>query len=158
MKDENRFTAELYARLWPWLNHSKPTRLMLDDGGQCEVAHPDICVYFDGSDEEMRTECKVLDARGQNKNCVEPTEKQLRTWSQDAHLSGRPHLWAAKVEDTQNYYLWTHEDFKKGFDGRAVAGTTRRAVKIPCNGTPPLTFTLLFLKIMEFAVTKGFLN
>jgi len=40
MKDENRIVAELYARLWPWLDHSKSFRLMLDDGGQGETRIP----------------------------------------------------------------------------------------------------------------------
>ena len=41
---------------------------MLDDGGQGETAHPDMCITFNASDRELRIEFKVIACRG-NENC-----------------------------------------------------------------------------------------
>ena len=158
MKDENKVVAELYARLWPWLDHAKPARLMFDDGGKGAVAHPDMCVHFDGSNKSLRMEFKIVNCDGSNKHCIEPSVKQLLTWA-DETSELRPHLWIAKLEDSEKYFIWTHEDFAAAFMKRSAANTTRRAVAVPAEILKnPLSFTKLFLAVMQYAVANGFVG
>ena len=150
MSTENHVVADFYARLWPWIDHAQPMRVMLDDGGKGETATPDLCFQFVGSQRELRIEFKVLEG-GQ----ITPTRKQLDTWGAGAN---GPHLWIAKVPDEPHYLIWRHDDerFLAAFRARAAKDTTRRSVAPP-NQTR-LRLPGVFAKLLAFAEAEGFLT
>ena len=57
---ESQYTAELFAKLLPWLDVEHPdTLLMLDEGGQNKVAKPDMVLRLRGAMKSVRIEVKV---------------------------------------------------------------------------------------------------
>lgn len=150
MSGENHLVADFYARLWPWIDHAMPSRVMLDDGGTGASATPDLCFCFVGSKRELRIEFKILDG-GQ----IEPTRKQLETWTT---ATTGPHVWIAKVPDAAQYLFWRHDDegFLTAFKGRAAKGTTRRAVA-PAN-KERLSLPGVFARLLAYAEAEGFLS
>jgi len=119
-----------------------------------------MCITFNASDRELRIEFNVIACRGNDKNCIRATQKQLRTWSNGSG-DGSPHLWIAKLEGTDSFFFWRHQEkaFADAFVERAGKQTTRRAVRVPRGALQsPLSLTRLFLSIMQYAVEEGFLK
>jgi len=165
MSKENLFVAEVYNRLWPWIEHNDSLCFCLDDGGQGSSSTPDLCFRFAGQSDVLRIECKIIyserKGRTKKKNHLRASKKQLTTWrkpSKDA-----PHLWIAKREDRDEYFLWPHDD--EGFltNFATVASSLKAGEKFGLVGVPDcildntVTFPGLFLGILQFAADKGFM-
>ena len=169
MSQENHFVAEFYHRLWPWIEHGSSLSFCLDDGGTGGSSTPDLCFCFIGAAQPMRIECKIIYAgKGNNKkrNHIRVYRKQLLTWVKPtAGIS--PHLWIAKRDDGDEYFLWRHDhaDFLAGFE--AVASTVDpddkndkkgRLVKVPGAITAePVTLAGLFFRVWTIAIESGLL-
>lgn len=167
MGQENHFVAEFYHRLWPWIDHGKELSFCLDDGGAGKDSTPDLCFHFLGQAQTTRIECKILYLeRGNNKkkNHVRVYPKQLLSWlSTDCGVT--PHLWVAKGEDSQKYFVWSHDDqeflerLKMASVGIERGDKKGELVKIPEEITGnPLTFAGMFFRVWQIAIDKHLLT
>jgi hypothetical protein len=169
MSKENHFVAEVYNRLWPWIDHGRTLCFCLDDGGTGGISTPDLCFQFVGSETPVRIECKIIysvtEARQKKKNHFKAYRKQLTTWK--AVSASSPHIWIAKREDANQYYTWRHDhtEFLTAFAVEADtidpedSSDKSRFVKVPpAILNEPLNFPGLFFAIWRHAIDLGSLK
>ena len=72
--------ADFYARLWPWIDHTQPVKVMRDDGGVGASATPDLCFCFVGSKKELRVEFKILNAVVHNRHLDGGLMTKVQGW------------------------------------------------------------------------------
>jgi hypothetical protein len=162
---ENRFVADVFNRLWPWMDHTKDIWFCHDDGGRGYESTPDLCFHFQGIDKQFRLECKVIDfIKKPPTDRVKTYKKQLETWSQPTSQAA-PLLWLAKHKEDDRYYFWEHSDpdfvstFTAAAERRAQRGDNEQVVKLPTRlSKQKLTFDSMVLEVLKYAHDKVFLR
>ena len=166
MGEENHFVAEFYHRLWPWIDHGPSLSFCLDDGGTGKSSTPDVCFRFAGQAKTTRIECKILYLKKGNnkkKNHIRVYPKQLLSWA-SADCEVTPHLWVAKGEGAEKYFVWSHdnqvflENLETAAEGVEHGDKRGELVKVPDEITGgPLTFAGMFFRVWQIAIEKHLL-
>jgi len=107
MSQEHRFCAEIYARLFPFIDRDE--RVVINPDGQAKLPNfldtetpPDMCFTLKGQKKEIRLEAKVL-----NKKSVKLQESQKVWCRQDNHPLA-PHLWIFAERHLEQCWLLEH--------------------------------------------------
>jgi len=153
MSIENKIVAEFYARLFPWIDHSRHVLLCRDDGGAGADAIADLCFHFVGSDKEFRMEFKTLGKR----NIIGCTTKQVKTWK--LPTSASPHVWVAINNNGSSFLFWQHDDpeFTANFRaGKRLSNGKHFHIAAPT--TTQLTLSATFVEILKYAQRVGMLH
>lgn len=157
MSLENKFAAEMYHRLYPWIDHNVDVKFCLDDGGKSKSATPDLCFSFLGGSKPMRIEFKMMHTNGK----VRVFKKQFQTWNGQNNQDA-PYLWIAKRIEAEEYFLWPHSNtgFQSTFSASALnfpAGTELKSELIGPLSFPPLTMPRLWCELWTYAAQNGFI-
>lgn len=153
MSRENKFAADLYAYLRPWMDHGNPVGFLTDEAQRNDEAKPDLFFNFAGNSTQFRIEVKVIKSSGS----VKVTSKQAATWHQDDSTDA-PHIWVCIAEDTDVYYLWPNDDFVKALQDASAEVAPYLTVQAPATKTKCANFNLLVAEIIAFAKAANKLN
>lgn len=159
MRQEHKFCAEVYRRLYDLIDHDKRVLFCLDGSAATEAAKsgevecptmPDLCFTFTGSDREIRIEAKIIRARR-----VKLGMGQKDAWCKGGTGSIAPHLWMAGDEGLQRFWMWEHAEFAQVLATRRTS-TTEVLVFSAEEATTGSTSEQLVLEIVRWAEGHGF--
>ncbi|WNJ97730.1 hypothetical protein RND59_16505 [Vibrio ruber] len=115
MKQENRFVADLYHLLSPFMDKDKDLYLCMDGGGAKHHAAsehgkledavlPDIWFCLVGQEKHIGIEAKVFDS-----NNLSFRQMQIQSWRSDGSGIYTPHFWVATNRELTEYKCWFHK-------------------------------------------------
>ena len=116
MRQENKFVAELYRYLAPFIDTKKTIHLSLDgmaakngvnQGILDDADVPDFWFTLIGSGHQTLLEAKTLTKNNQ----VTLGSNQVSSWRAQGSGKHRPHAWVAVSLDFKTFYFWSHQDF-----------------------------------------------
>jgi hypothetical protein len=151
MSIETRMVAEFYARLFPWIDHSRDILVCRDNGGASETAIADLCFHFLGASDQLRLEFKTL-YRGPVIGC---TPKQMRTWQVPSIAA--PQVWIA-IEGADGFHFWRHEDPDFVANFRDAKRRSNGDFHVVAPATPRLSMPATFVEILKFGQDAGMLR
>jgi len=114
MKQENRFVAQLFHFLAPFVETSKDLFICVDGGaaqhhsGQDGSALldpdvPDLWFSLVGKESPIGVEAKVLEG-----NSISVRQGQLQAWKAGGRGAYQPSFWVATNRDLTEFYCWRH--------------------------------------------------
>ena len=114
MKQENRFVAQLFHYLAPFIDMERDLFICVDGGAATHHAGtenapisdpdlPDLWFTLHGKESPIGIEAKVLD--GQN---ISFRGSQLRAWRTDGTGRYTPTFWVATNRNLSEYFCWYH--------------------------------------------------
>jgi hypothetical protein len=125
MKQENRFVAQLFHYLAPFVDMERDlficvdggaaTRHSIGEGARLVDANvPDLWLAFCGHSEYTGIEAKVLEG-----NSVSIRQGQLQSWRSIGTGAYRPRFWVATDRDITRFYCWHHSTLVPRLDNTA---------------------------------------
>lgn len=153
MSQEQRFCAEIYARLFPLIDRSK--RVVVSPDGQANLPDhtdpgvpPDICFTLFGLHQELRIEAKIL--KDKRDISLQPSQ---RTWCLDIAATCVPHLWIVADRELGQCWLFTHDDIAARIRDKVGQSTP---LNLWPSIEPPSGFSLdeLAIKIVAWAADR----
>lgn len=115
MRQEHRFCADVYHRLYDLIDQNRRVLFCLDGAAAREAAKtgdvecatmPDLCFTFCGGASEIRIEAKIVERRR-----VKLGAEQRTAWCRNGTGMAIPHLWIGADENLSRYWMWEHEAF-----------------------------------------------
>jgi hypothetical protein len=114
MKQENRFVAQLFHYLAPFVNMGRDFFICVDGGAAKHHAGlkgarltdpnvPDLWFSFCGQHDYIGIEAKILE-----KNSISIRKGQLRAWRTSGTGIYRPKFWVATNRDVTEFFCWHH--------------------------------------------------
>lgn len=114
MKQENRFVAQLFHYLAPFVDMERDLFICVDGGAAKHHAGragspltdadvPDLWLSLIGKKESFGIEAKVVD-----QNSISIRQGQLCAWRTNGIGHYRPQFWVATNRELTNYYCWHH--------------------------------------------------
>jgi hypothetical protein len=114
MKQENRFVAELFHYLSPFIDRGQKVFVCVDGGAATHHAGregaalsepdvPDLWFTFVGQAHACGIEAKVLDG-----NCISFRRGQLQAWRSIGSGKYCPKFWVATDRDLERFFCWRH--------------------------------------------------
>lgn len=115
MKQENRFVADLYHLLSPFVSKDKDIYLCMDGGAAKHHAAaedskledavlPDIWISLVGQEKHIGIEAKVFDS-----NSLSFRQVQIQSWRSGGVGIYTPNFWVATNRELTEYKCWFHE-------------------------------------------------
>ena len=162
MRQEHRFCAEVYHRLYGLIDHDKRVLFCLDGAAarQAAINHevecstmPDLCFRFVGAANEIRIEAKIMDRRR-----VKLGAGQREAWGLGGNGQAVPNLWIGIDEKFANCWMWEQEGQER-FNARIAghAGANDHILVFEYQEAPqPCTLDELVKRIIAWAVEHGF--
>ena len=128
MKQENRFVAQLFHYLAPFVDFERDLFICVDGGAAKHHAGragaklkdanvPDLWFAFIGQPDFTGIEAKVLD-----RNKISIRSGQLNSWRTSGSGVYRPRFWVATNADLTQFDCWHHDTLAKRLD--SSKGTT----------------------------------
>lgn len=122
MKQENRFVAELYRYLAPFVDEAQDRFICVDGGAAKHHAGrenspiiapdiPDLWLSFVGRKQHVGIEAKILDKRS-----ISVRQSQLRAWRSDGEGYYRPRFWVASNRALDEFHCWEHSSIVRCLD------------------------------------------
>lgn len=125
MKQENRFVAQLFHYLAPFVDMERDFLICVD--GAAATRHssgedarlldpnvPDLWLAFCGHQKYTGIEAKVLHG-----NSISVRQGQLRAWRSDGSGAYRPRFWVATDIEIKEFYCWHHSTLLPRLDDTA---------------------------------------
>jgi len=114
MKQENRFVADLYHYLSPFIDRGKDIFFCLDGGAAKHHAQngsgtlsdsvlPDLWFSLIGHDGKVGIEAKIIEG-----NTMSFRQGQIQSWKSNGTGSYRPNFWVAANRDLSEFHCWHH--------------------------------------------------
>jgi len=161
MKQEHKFCAEVYHRLYDLIDHSKRNLFCLDGAAakegmkkgeiECGVV-PDFCFTFLGGMKEIRIEAKIL-----NKRRIKLTLNERKLWCKSGKGNLSPHLWIGVNEQFDQFCVWEHSDFADKIENHKDSkGPILVSHYIPTSYDEMIKMIKMINRIVEWAEEKGF--
>jgi hypothetical protein len=140
MKQENRFVAQLFHFLAPFVDMERDLFICVDGGAAKHHAGregarltdpnvPDLWFTLCGQSQYTGIEAKVLD-----KNSISIRQGQLQAWRSSGSGVYRPHFWVATNTELTEFLCWHHATLAPRFDD--TGGSTDN-VKLSVKEYPP---------------------
>lgn len=122
MKQENRFVAQLFHFLAPFVDMSKDLFICVDGGaakhhaGQEGAALldpnvPDLWLSLVGREIPIGIEAKVIED-----NSISIRQGQLQAWKTGGAGAYQPRFWVATNRELSAFYCWHHSDMQRRLD------------------------------------------
>ncbi|MHA6195422.1 hypothetical protein ACX3YG_13735 [Pseudomonas wadenswilerensis] len=122
MKQENRFVAQLFHYLAPFVDLSEDLFICVDGGaakhhaGQDGAALldqnvPDLWFTLIGKGRPTGIEAKIIE-----KNSMSFRRGQVQAWRTNGGGRYQPELWVATNRDLSEFYCWHHTDIQRRLD------------------------------------------
>jgi hypothetical protein len=122
MKQENRFVAQLFHFLAPFVDMGKDLFICVDGGaakhhaGQDGAALldpnvPDLWFSLVGKEGPIGIEAKVIED-----NSISVRQGQLQAWKTGGGGAYQPRFWVATNRDLTEFYCWHHADIRRRLD------------------------------------------
>lgn len=122
MKQENRFVAQLFHYLAPFVDLDRDLFICVDggaakhhagrDGAQLTDPNvPDLWFAFCGQPDHTGIEAKVLDG-----NCISIRQGQLKSWCTAGSGVYRPRFWVATNAKLTEFVCWHHRTIAPRLD------------------------------------------
>lgn len=114
MKQENRFVAQLFHYLAPFVDAQRDLFICVDGGAAkyhagregspiVDADIPDLWLALVGKSECFGIEAKILENRS-----ISVRQGQLRAWRSDGTGHYRPRFWVASNRTLSEFYCWKH--------------------------------------------------
>ena len=114
MKQENRFVAQLFHYLAPFVDMERDLLICVDGGATTRHSAgedarlldsnvPDLWLAFCGQPEYIGIEAKVLGG-----NSISIRQGQLQAWRSHGTGAYRPRFWVATNRDLTEFFCWHH--------------------------------------------------
>ena len=115
MKQENRFVAELYHYLAPFVDIERELLICVDGGAAKHHSEsdegilkdsvlPDLWFSFVGQKDQVGIEAKVMDG-----NTISVRQGQLQSWRTDGSGAYCPQFWVTTNRDLSEFRCWRHQ-------------------------------------------------
>jgi hypothetical protein len=159
MRQEHKFCAEVYHRLYDRIDHTKRVLFCLDGWAAQEAARrqevrgatiPDLCFTLIGGRRELRIEAKIIENRR-----IKIGAAQRGAWCRNGTRSLQPHLWIAANEQLTQFYHWEHNGFCRTI---AAHVNSKQAIRVfdVGQGGDGVTLPELVVRVLTYATRKGF--
>jgi len=159
MRQEHRFCAEVYHKLYDLMDHEKRVLFCLDGSAAMEASKcdelecatmPDLCFSFTGAQQELRIEAKIMEKRR-----VKLGAGQRAAWCMGGNGNAMPHLWIGADEALTKFWLWDHKVFS---DKIAKHAASKGDILVFQCDDPPhdLSLKQLVVGIVAWAEKNGF--
>lgn len=140
MKQENRFVAQLFHFLAPFVDMSKDLFICVDGGaakhhaGQDGAALldpnvPDLWFTLVGTDTAFGIEAKVVED-----GSISVRQGQMRAWKTDGVGAYQPRFWVATNRELSEFYCWHHAEIRRRLD---ESSSSVDNVKLSLSKYPP---------------------
>ncbi|WP_157791894.1 hypothetical protein ACQCLI_20025 [Pseudomonas nitroreducens] len=140
MKQENRFVAQLFHYLAPFIDMGRDLFICVDGGaakhhaGQVGAALidpdvPDLWFYLVGKESPVGIEAKVIEA-----GSISVRQGQLQAWKTGGIGAYQPSFWVAANRTLTEFYCWHHADIRRRLDESRSCGEN---VKMSLRHYPP---------------------
>ena len=157
MKQENRFVAQLFHYLAPFVDMERDLFICVDgasakrnSSGQdprlVDSNLPDLWLAFCGHKEHTGIEAKVLEG-----NSVSIRQGQLRAWRSDGMGAYRPRFWVATDLDIREFFCWHHSTLLPRLD---ASDSNVPDVQLSLAGYPADHHSLNFAELALFILTN----
>jgi hypothetical protein len=114
MKQENKFVAQLFHFLAPFVDTDRELYICVDGGAANHHAGrdgsalldpdvPDLWLAFQGQQSHTGIEAKILEG-----NSISVRQSQLRAWRSSGKGVYKPKYWVASNRTLSEYYCWDH--------------------------------------------------
>lgn len=114
MKQENKFVAQLFHYLAPFVDLEKELFICVDGGAAkahsggsasplIDPAVPDLWLTLIGQEQAFGIEAKVLDH-----NKISVRQSQISAWRSDGTGHYKPTFWVATNREQSEYWCWSH--------------------------------------------------
>lgn len=126
MKQENRFVAQLFHYLAPFVDMEKDLFICVD--GAAAARHsgskgarlidpnlPDLWLTFCGHTEQTGIEAKIVDER----NSISIRQAQLQAWRTNGTGAYQPTFWVATNRNLSEFFCWYHSALLPRLDSSA---------------------------------------
>lgn len=162
MKQENRFVAQLFHYLAPFVDMEEDMFICVDGGAAKHHAAqagaalldsnvPDIWLTFVGQKSPVGIEAKVIED-----NSISVRQGQLQAWKSGGHGAHQPIFWVATNRDVSKFFCWHHSDMRRRLD-ESTASTDNVKMSLakypPAHETSNLAELALF--ILSYANTNA---
>jgi hypothetical protein len=128
MKQENRFVAQLFHYLAPFVDMERDLFICVDGGAATrhsigegarliDANVPDLWLAFCGHSEYTGIEAKVLDG-----NSVSIRQGQLQAWRSTGTGAYRPRFWVTTNRDLTEFACWHHATMLPRLDDTINSG------------------------------------
>jgi hypothetical protein len=141
VKQENRFVAQLFHYLAPFVDMERPLFICVDgaaamkhsSGAGASLADPnvpDLWLAFCGHSEHTGIEAKILD-----KGAISIRQGQLVAWRSSGNGAYRPRFWVATNRDISKFSCWQHTSMVRRLDSTAstVANVSLSLAEYPAD-------------------------
>ncbi|WP_061960142.1 hypothetical protein [Cupriavidus pauculus] len=123
MKQENKFVAQLFHYLAPFIDMAKPLLICVDGGAARAHAGkegapitdqdiPDLWMSLVNDGDPFGIEAKVID-----RNSISIRQRQVRAWRTDGTGHYRPAYWVATNRELSKFWCWKHTSMAARLDG-----------------------------------------
>lgn len=140
MRQENRFVAQLFHFLAPFVDYERDLLICVDGGAATHHAGrigsvivdpdiPDIWCAFVGKPGFTGIEAKTLAG-----NCISVRQGQLRAWRTGGKGHYRPAFWVSCNSDVSQFSCWHHTSIVKRLDSTT---STTQNVSLSVAKFPP---------------------
>jgi len=158
MKQENRFVAQLFHYLAPFVDLNKNLFICVD--GEAARNHagtspsapedrdvPDLWFSLLGQDSPIGIEAKVIEG-----NSISVRQGQLRAWRTDGGGKHKPTFWVATNPELTNFYCWHQADMQRRLD---ASKSSVENVKLSLADTRPAYQADSVAKLALFILAKA---
>lgn len=122
MKQENRFVAQLFHYLAPFVDMERDLFICVDgaaanrhstgdDARLLDPNVPDLWLAFRGQTQHIGIEAKILDG-----SSISIRRGQLVSWRSNGTGAYRPRFWVASDRDLTEFFCWHHSTIARRLD------------------------------------------
>lgn len=162
MKQENRFVAQLFHYLAPFVDMEQELFICVD--GAAAARHsgregarlvdpdlPDLWLTLCGHHKPIGIEAKVID----EKQAISVRQSQLRAWRTNGTGAYQPTFWVATNRDLTEFYCWHHSAFLPRLDSTAstVDNVSLRLSEYPAAHRTPKIAELALYVLTHYQAT-----
>lgn len=155
MKQENRFVAQLFHYIAPFVDTQQDLFICMDGGAAKHHAGregspivdpdiPDLWLALVGKSECFGIEAKILDNRS-----ISVRQSQLRAWRSDGTGHYRPRFWVTSNRTLTEFHCWRHSsligclDRTKNKAANVSLSLSRYPADFTSSGLPELALHIL---------------